>query len=489
MATILYDHRNQPIDPALLRRHDERPSRVRSNNWDLFSRLEIEPEWVAEMLRRHERGDTRSFLLLAARMEERFPRYIAVLGQRKSEVIASPIRVTPASESDFDKQVADEVQAIVSGKGTSDAFRLWYPDMLDALGKGYSIGEMIWQFVDGKDIPMEFRTMKPDTLEFDERDGVTPMLRVASNTFEPLTAYKYITHTPNTRTGLPINQGMAKTVAYHYLMYVHAMKSYASYSEVFGRPILVGEHPAGASDQQIDQLLDAMEAIGTDAAVAIADGMKIKFERAAGAGLSGADRFWIDMVNLLGDEVAVAVVGQTMTTADGSSNAQAQVHERRLEKLTQADAFGVSASLRKCLVRSYVDINYGFEVPAPFLFLDAERGEDLKELAEGLGPLIDRGLQVEVAEVLKRAGLPTPDSLEKGLMLVPMARAGSGRADSMSELEDATARAMTADRKSERLAHAITRISAAAVDAPSLRELRRKVSGIVEELPGYSLAA
>ncbi len=482
---ILYDHRNQPIDPALLRRHDERPSRVRSNNWDLFSRLEIEPEWVAEMLRRHERGDTRSFLLLAARMEERFPRYLAVLGQRKAEVVASPIRVTPAGENDFDKQVATEVQAIVD----SDAFRLWLPDMLDALGKGYSIGEMIWQFVNGKDVPVEFRTMKPETLEFDERDGVTPMLRVASNTFEPLTAYKYITHTPNTRSGLPINQGMAKTVAYHYLMYVHAMKSYASYSEVFGRPILIGMHDKGASDKQIDTLLDAMEAIGTDASVAIADNMKINIERAAGAGLSGADRFWIDMVNLIGDEVAVAVVGQTMTSSDGSSNAQAQVHERRLEKLTQADAFGVSASLRKCLVRSYVDINYGFDVPAPFLFLDAERGEDLVQLAEGLGPLIDRGLQVEVAEVLKRAGMPIPDALEKGMMLVPMARAGSGRAESMTELEDATARAMTAERKADRFAHAVTRISAAAVDAPSLRVLRRRVHGIVEELPGYSLAA
>ncbi len=482
---ILYDHRNQPIDPALLRRHDERPSRVRSNNWDLFSRLEIEPEWVAEMLRRHERGDTRSFLLLAARMEERFPRYLAVLGQRKAEVVASPIRVTPAGESDFDEQVAAEVQAIVDG----DAFRLWLPDMLDALGKGYSIGEMVWQLVKGKFVPVEFRTMKPETLEFDERDGVTPMLRVASNTFEPLTAYKYITHTPNTRSGLPINQGMAKTVAYHYLMYVHAMKSYASYSEVFGRPILVGEHEPGASDKQINTLLDSMEAIGTDASVAIANNMKIRIERAAGAGLSGADRFWIDMVNLIGDEVAVAVVGQTMTSSDGSSNAQAQVHERRLEKLTQGDAFGVSASLRKCLVRSYTDLNYGLDVPAPFLFLDAERGEDLVELAKGLGPLIDRGLQVEVREVLKRAGLPIPATLQKGLMLVPMARAGTGRSESMTNLEEATTRAMSSERKADRLAHAITRISAAAVDAPSLRDLRRKVVRIVDELPGYGLAA
>ena len=487
--TILYDHRNNPIDPALLRRHDDRPSRVRSNNWDPFSRLEIEPEWVANLLRRAERGDTEAFLLLAGRMEERFPRYLAVLGQRKSEVIASPIRVTPAGESDFDKQVSDEVQAIVSGKGTSDAFRLWYPDMLDALGKGYSIGEMVWQFVDGKEVPVEFRTMKPSTLRFEERDGVTPMLRVASNTFEPLTAYKYITHTPNTRTGLPINKGMAKTVAYHYLMYVHAMKAYASYSEVFGRPILIGEHDEGASDKQKDQLLDAMEGIGTDAAVAISNKMRIRIERAAGAGLSGADRFWIDMVNLIGDEVAVAVVGQTMTTSDGSSNAQAQVHERRLEKLTQADAFGVSASLRKCLVRSYVDINYGFDVPAPFLFLDAERGEDLKELAEGLAPLIDRGLQVEVSEVLKRAGLPIPDILEDGLMLVPMARAGSGRAESMTNLEEATVRSMTAERKADRFAHAVKRISAAAVDAPSLVVLRRRVRKIVDEIPGFGLAA
>lgn len=469
---ILYDHRGAPIDPSeLVAPHDDRPVRSRSNAWEqITGHLPITPRYVAESLRRAENGDVEALMLLGERMEERLPAYAAALSQRKQAVIGSPWRVQPASSSSLDQQIAGEVEAFID----SDAFRLWLIHLLDAVGKGYSVGEMIW--ADGEDgllTPSRWRRVRPQDILFDRRDGETAYLRIGRSTtlprevggetrdLEPLMAKpgRWVTHCHQARSALPVNGGLAKGVAYLYLFWTQTMTRWASFMEVYGMPWIIGKHPPGALAEHKSALMRAMVALGQNARVTMSDDMKIEPLRAPMSGLAGSDSHFREKLEYLDAQIAIMVSSQTMTQQDGSSLAQAEVHDRQLRTLIRSDAFQASATVRRDIVRAYVDLNYGAMTPAPFVGIDAEEGADLKLLAEFLAPMVDRGLPIGVAWLLKHAGIPVPEGVDETMALAPQSTA----------VDAANGRAADATARAERLARALIQLDA---EAPGMRDKR-----------------
>lgn len=60
--------------------------------------------------------------------------------QRKLAVSRLPITVESATDSSRDKELAEAVRILVKGAG----FRALLKDLLDAIGKGYSVVEILW---------------------------------------------------------------------------------------------------------------------------------------------------------------------------------------------------------------------------------------------------------------------------------------------------------------------------------------------------------
>ncbi|MCZ6127734.1 DUF935 family protein, partial [Escherichia coli] len=65
------------------------------------------------------------------------------------------------------------------------------------------------------------------------------------------------------------------------------MKFWLRFAEKFGSPWVIGKHPRGANDAEIEKLLDSMEQMVEDAVAAIPDDSSIELKAADGKALAG----------------------------------------------------------------------------------------------------------------------------------------------------------------------------------------------------------
>ena len=228
-------------------------------------------------------------------------------------------------------------------------------EMLDALGKGFSATEIIWD-ITGRNFKTGRAAMDPAALEWRDprwfmfdwisgeqllvrdihRDApdmpfgqgqplLNPLnLRIVSDggashaigsqpATEPLAPFKFITHITKAKAGLPIRGGLARVAMWNYLFRNYILKDLVTFCEVFGQPLRLGKYGAGATEQDKSLLLQAVANIGTDAAAIIPDSMTIEFEKVAQTGDSS--RLYRDALEYLDRRLTIAILGQELTTA------------------------------------------------------------------------------------------------------------------------------------------------------------------------------
>jgi phage gp29-like protein len=127
---------------------NEQASAVQYTNrhpWGDFSLLNrLTPERLATILADVRRGECPAeYLELSQDIELRDLHYRSVLSTRKDAVTGLEIKVIPAGEDDKDVELADAVERDLV-KNQSAKLRSLIRDMLDALGKGFSVNEIIW---------------------------------------------------------------------------------------------------------------------------------------------------------------------------------------------------------------------------------------------------------------------------------------------------------------------------------------------------------
>ncbi len=365
----------------------------------------LTPDRLTAVLRAADRGEHRDYLTLAEEMEERDPHYAAVLGVRKRAVSGLQPEVEAASDATADVELADAVREMVAESN----FPALVEDCLDALGKGFAAIEIVWRRGE-RWTPERYEWRDPRWFRWDRTDGRTLRLLTEQDGFngEPLAPSKWITHVPRLRSGLPARAGLARLAAAAYLIKAYALTDWTAYAEVFGMPLRVGRYGPGATESDIDTLIGAVANLGTDAAAVMPESMRVEFEQAGGSGQSGADVFR-DLARYVDSQISKAVLGQTMTTDDGSSRAQAQVHDEVRGDILGADARQLAATLNRDLVRPFVRLNFGAEVALPRLTLPVAEPEDTAALTTALERLVPLGLPVQASVVRDRLGLPDPE--------------------------------------------------------------------------------
>lgn len=143
----LLDHRGMPVRRAELREEISAPTTrgVRSP-LSAYPSDGLNPERLGAILREADQGDPIRYMELAEIIEERDPHYLGVLGTRKRSVTQLPITVKEGGEDQLDLDIAEELRSWLGREElTSELF-----DILDAIGKGYSHTEIIWDYSSGQ---------------------------------------------------------------------------------------------------------------------------------------------------------------------------------------------------------------------------------------------------------------------------------------------------------------------------------------------------
>jgi phage gp29-like protein len=188
------------------------------------------------------------------------------------------------------------------------------------------------------------------------------------------------------------------------------LKDWLAFMEVFGMPIRIGTYnPETIKEGERATLRNALANIGHDAAAMIPEGMNIDIVESMNRG-SGGESLFGGLADYLDKQVSKAVLGQTMTTDDGSSLAQAAVHQDVFQQYLRSDAKQVSNTINDGLTRPWCQFNYGDNAPCCRLVIDTSPPEDLASFTTAALPWVEKaGLRVGSSWVREKFGIPDPE--------------------------------------------------------------------------------
>ncbi|VEJ45322.1 DUF935 domain-containing protein [Bartonella vinsonii] len=367
----------------------------------------LTPMQLADILQQAAQGTPEQFFQLADDMEERDLHYRAVLGMRKNALTGVEPGVIAASNSALDKKIADAVREVISAPTFVDDY---VTDLLDALGKGYAIVETLWDKSAKEWWPVAWKWRNQRFFQLDRRDGFHLRLKEeGSLNGSELPAYKFSIHRPKLKSGLPIRTGLARLAAWAFLFKSYTLKDWMAFLEVYGMPLRVGKYGASSSHEERRVLIQAVRDLSSDAAAIIPKEMEIEFIEAAGG--SGNAVFGVK-AEYLDRQISKGVLGQTMTTDDGSSFSQARIHENVRHDIARADARQLALTANRDLIVPFVEINFGPQERYPLVYWPISENEDIKAISDALEKLVPLGLRVGAQEVRNKIGFSQPTKEE-----------------------------------------------------------------------------
>ena len=385
----------------------------------------LTPERLGTILRDAAEGNARSYLTLAEEMEERYLHYASQLQTRRLAIESVDFTI----ESDgVDTKIVDAVTELIHDDGFKEA----RGNLPDGISKGYAVVEMMWEFERKALRPVEFIDRDPRFFQLDRMTLRSLRLAVdGSIEGEQLPEAKFLRHMPRTKLGLPLRRGMARPAAWAYLIQQFTLQDWAAFSEVYGMPLRVGKYNASASPADKRTLLKAVASIANDAAAIIPQGMDIEFHEVNGA--NGAAVF-SGLLDYMDKQISKLIVGQTMTSDDGSSLGQAKIHNEVRLDILRADCKQLAGTINRDLIKPFVDMNFGVQDKYPLVELPVPDPEDVKALSDSLGTLVPLGLRVKQTEIREKLGLSDPADDDE-LLVAPAPKAAVPEVDKTAPVQ------------------------------------------------------
>jgi phage gp29-like protein len=314
--------------------------------------------------------------------------------------------------------------------------------LLDGLARGYSVVELVWDTTATPWTP-RYEWRDPTFFQLDRVTGQQIRLRDGSADGQELPPHKFMIHVPDLITGLPIAGGLAMLGVWAFMFKSFSLQDWAAFGEFYGMPIRIGRYDQAHSPEDRAILRQAVAMIGRQAAAILPRGMDLEFIDAA-KGAVGPDVFK-QLAEYWDAQVSKVILGQTMTADDGSSLAQAKVHNEVRLDILEADAGDVSETLQRDLVAPFIDLNYGRPNHGryPVIRLLVPDMDDTQQWVGMVTALVDRGMKVGMSTVRDKLGLPDPDADEE--LLHPPGAASAPAIPPDRATARATAREATTD--------------------------------------------
>ena len=407
MAEIqLLDHLGRPIVKQVLTQRLAGPTiaGVRRPNTDMVTRG-LTPQRLARILSEAEDGNPEAYMSLAEEMEEKDLHYLSVLGTRKRQVAQLDMVVNAPSHSNdpTDKKAAQLVQEELVDSGVLQRAIF---DMMDAIGKGFSLCEIIWQCNANLWRIDRLEYVDPHFVRFDLLSKQVPLLLGDNGWPEELPPYKFVYHQMKAKSGVPL-RSLARVVAWSFLFKNYSIKDWVQFCEIYGLPLRLGKFTPGASEDDKDALLEAIRPIAIDAAGIIPSTMEIQFVETAQKG-STADLYKL-LCDYCDQQVSKAVLGQTATTdAIAGGHAVSQEHNMVREDIERADAKVLMETIAAQITKPFVDLNLGPRLRYPMVVIGRPETVDAELMLLAAEKLVPLGLRVRQKDIRKNVGFTEP---------------------------------------------------------------------------------
>ena len=408
----VYDQFGRPIDRGILTKEVAAPTLTGARSpTATYPADGLDPIILASILREADAGNPMRYMGLARTIEQRNEHYAGVLGTRKRSVSQLEITVEAGDDSAKAEEIAEELRTWLKRRELQTELI----DVLDAVGKGYSHTEIIWDYSMGQYWPARLEWRDPSWFRFDRVDLMTPTMLDETGAAVPYPAGKFIFARMQAMSGLPLSSGLIRLAAWNWLFKAFAQRDWAIFTQTYGQPLRIGKFGSGASEKDQNTLYRAVADIGGDCAAIIPEDMMIEFVEAKNLG-AGNDLYerrcdWLDK------QISKAVLGQTSTTdAEVGGLGSGKEHREVQKDIETADANQLSAILTQQIAVPFTKLNHGDQPCYPSIHIGRPEEEDLVQWSQGVVPLIELGLQVPVEEARKKFSLRAPKDNEPVLL-------------------------------------------------------------------------
>jgi len=298
-------------------------------------------------------------------MEAKDAHIYSVYQTRKLALSLIPWDIIPASSDSRDYTIAEFVFSVIDDcKGP---FPEDIRQLLDAIGKGFSILEIIYKQIKkgqfaGKWGIEELLFHKQKYWFFKDRrwhksDKSVALYRdnVQNLKGEEVPWEKIIHYAYDSQDSL-YGRSAFRAIYWPYWFKKEGWKMWMVFLDKYGSPTAIGKYPPGTKKRERKILLDAIEAIQQETGLAIPDNMQVSFLEASHQGPAS--------YSLLKDacnaEISKAILGATQTVEEGKrgSYALSRAHSDVRRERVEADAVDIADVIQDQLVRRIVDYNF-----------------------------------------------------------------------------------------------------------------------------------
>ncbi len=197
--------------------------------------------------------------------------------------------------------------------------------------------------------------------------------------------------------------GLMNIAAANTIYKKYGVIDYANFVEIFGSPIreFRYDNKIMGAKEEADQLAEKQ---GNSSAVSLPkDSVELTLHKGADGNSGNLHGGFVDMLK---DELTILVLGQTMTTKDGSSRSQGEVHLEEQDEVTKDDMKRVIYFLNEVVKPKLIGLGIKIE-DCDFEYLPNKK-LPVKEQIDIAKTLIDIGLQIDDDYFYDLAGIPKP---------------------------------------------------------------------------------
>lgn len=294
--------------------------------------------------------------------------------QRRSALTSCEWEVRAGGDDRPSQMAADQLREIL----TAIPFDRASNKMLYGLFYGYAVAECMWMR-DGSHIAIDtIKVRRAQRFKYDKDGGLRLLTKDNRQPGELMPPRKFWTFSSGAdNDDNPYGLGLGHYCYWPAFFKRHGIKYWSIFLDKVGVPTAKGTYPTNASPEDVQKLLEALAAIKSDSGIAIPEGMAVEFMALNRTGSFDGQ----SLPTFMNSAISKVILGQTMTTDDGASLSQSEVHMDVRDDIVKSDGDLLCASFNQGPVEWMTAWNFPGAKP-PTVWRNTEPPEDLFKLAE-----------------------------------------------------------------------------------------------------------
>jgi len=325
---------------------------------------------------------------------------------RKLAVLSKPIEILPIGAPDNVVQMCKDALANIENLEAD------LGELLEAVPKGFAVGEIIWEVVQGKWLPKTIHGRNQSDYVF----GVNRELRLRTKAKptdgEEVPPFKFIVHSHDVKKENRYGTAVLQRLYWPYWYKKNAWKFWAMAVERFGMPIIQAAVTGALNSDQKKALEEFMNSIQSRSWIYKPSNVTLDtLEPKNGS----SDNYYSPFMDYCDKMSVMVILGQQLSTtvADTGARSLGDVHNQVKSEYTASDANELSATLTRDLITPVVRLNLsGYTGPMPKAHIKAEPEANLSERIKIDQTAQSMGKQIPIRYMVETYGIPEPENNE-----------------------------------------------------------------------------